>query len=53
MTSYYHSIIYLITLMVQARLTWLGHLFRIEENSPCKKIIFSQPEGSQKKEDPN
>jgi hypothetical protein len=24
----------------------------MEENSPCKKITFSQPEGSQKKERP-
>jgi hypothetical protein len=32
-----------------ARLRWLGHLVRMEENSPCKKITFSQPEGSQKK----
>jgi hypothetical protein len=31
------------------RLRWLGHLLRMEENSPCKKITFSQPEGSQKK----
>jgi hypothetical protein len=28
------------------RIRWLGHLVRIEENSPCKKIIFSHPEGS-------
>jgi hypothetical protein len=36
-----------------AKLRWLGYLVRIEENSPCKKIMFLQPEGSQKKEDPN
>jgi hypothetical protein len=28
---------------------WLGHLLRMEEKSPCKKITFSQPEGSRKK----
>jgi hypothetical protein len=28
-----------------ARIRWLGHLVRMEENSPCKKINFSQPEG--------
>jgi hypothetical protein len=32
-----------------ARIRWLGHLVRMEENSPCKKITFSQPEGSRKK----
>jgi hypothetical protein len=32
-----------------ARIRWLGHLVRMEENSPCKKVNFSQPEGSQKK----
>jgi hypothetical protein len=36
-----------------ARLRWLAHLVRMEENSPCKKITFSQPVGSRKKEDPN
>jgi hypothetical protein len=32
-----------------ARIRWLGHLVRMEENSPCKKISFWQPEGSLKK----
>jgi hypothetical protein len=34
-----------------ARLRWLGHLVRMEENSLCKKILvnFSEPEGSRKK----
>jgi hypothetical protein len=32
-----------------ARIRWLGHLVRMEENSPCKKITFSQTEGSRKK----
>jgi hypothetical protein len=36
-----------------ARIRWLGHLARMEENSPCKKVT-SQPEGSrEKREDPN
>jgi hypothetical protein len=35
-----------------ARIRWLGHLVRMEENSPCKKITFSQPEGSRKKGKP-
>jgi hypothetical protein len=34
-----------------ARIIWLGH-FRMEENSPCKKITFSQPEGSREKRRP-
>jgi hypothetical protein len=31
------------------RIRWLGYLVRMEENSPCKKVTFSQPEGSRKK----
>jgi hypothetical protein len=31
------------------RFRWLGHLVRTEENSTCKMIAFSQPEGSRKK----
>jgi hypothetical protein len=30
------------------RLRLLGYLVRMEENSPCKKATFSQPEGSRK-----
>jgi hypothetical protein len=32
-----------------ATLKWLGHLVRMGENSPCKKVTFSQPESSRKK----
>jgi hypothetical protein len=32
-----------------ARLKWLGHTVRMKDNAPCKKITFSQPEGSRKK----
>jgi hypothetical protein len=32
-----------------ARIRWLGHLVTMGENSPCKKITFSQPEGCRKK----
>jgi hypothetical protein len=34
------------------RISWLGHLVRMEGNSHCKKVTFFQPEGSQKKERP-
>jgi hypothetical protein len=34
-----------------ARLKWLGHVVSIEDK-PCKKITFSQPEGSRKKARP-
>jgi hypothetical protein len=37
----------IVSVIKVATLTWLGHLVRMEENSPCKKITFSQPEGSQ------
>jgi hypothetical protein len=29
-------------------LKWLGHIARMEDNAPCKKITFSQPEGRPK-----
>jgi hypothetical protein len=32
-----------------ARIGWLGHLVRMEEMSPCKKINSSHPKGSRKK----
>jgi sorting nexin-29 len=32
-----------------ARLKWLRHIVRMEDNAPCKEITFSQPEGSRKK----
>ena len=32
-----------------ARLKWLGPISRMEDNVPCIKIKFSQPEGSRKK----
>jgi hypothetical protein len=43
---------YIVKVIKVARIRWIGHLVRMEENSPCKKIIFSQPEGSRKKERP-
>jgi hypothetical protein len=35
-----------------SRLKWLGHIARMEDNAPCKKITFSQPEDSRKKGKP-
>jgi hypothetical protein len=32
-----------------ARLKCQGHIARMEDNAPCRKITFSQPEGSMKK----
>jgi hypothetical protein len=32
-----------------SRLKWSGHVARMEDNAPSKKITFSQPEGSRKK----
>jgi hypothetical protein len=31
------------------RLKWSGHIARMQDNVPCRKITFSQPEGSRKK----
>jgi hypothetical protein len=30
------------------RLKWLGHIARMEDNAPCKKTTFCQPEGRPK-----
>jgi hypothetical protein len=35
-----------------ARLKWLGHVARMEDKAPCKKIKFSQTEGIRKKGKP-
>jgi hypothetical protein len=35
-----------------ARFKWLGHIARMEDNVPCRKITFSQPKDSLKKERP-
>jgi hypothetical protein len=35
-----------------ARLKWLGHISRVEDNVPYMKITFPQPEGSRKQERP-
>jgi hypothetical protein len=32
-----------------ARIRWLGYVVRMEQNSPCKEVAFSQHEGSRKK----
>jgi hypothetical protein len=32
-----------------ARLKWLGHTARMEDNVPCRKTTFFQREGSRKK----
>jgi hypothetical protein len=42
----------IVTVIKVARIRWLGHLVRMEENSPYKKITFSQPEDSLKKRRP-
>jgi hypothetical protein len=31
------------------RIRWLGHLVRMDENSACKEITFSQPKGPRRK----
>jgi len=35
-----------------ARLKWLGHISRVEDNVPYMKITFPQPEGSRKQARP-
>jgi hypothetical protein len=42
-----------VTVIKVARLRWLGHLVRMEENSPCKKITSRSLKAVGKREDPN
>jgi hypothetical protein len=30
------------------RLIWLGHLFRMQEQSPCRKLTLHKPEGTRR-----
>jgi hypothetical protein len=39
----------IVRVIIVAKIRWLGHLFRMTKNSPCRKEMFSQPEGSWKK----
>jgi hypothetical protein len=39
----------MVKMIKMARLKWLGHIARMEDNASCKKIIFSQPEGRREK----
>lgn len=32
-----------ITVVKANRLRWLGHLFRADDNNPCKKVTFNDP----------
>jgi hypothetical protein len=41
--------LYIVRVIKVATLKWLGHLLRMGENSPCKKVTFSHPESSRKK----
>jgi hypothetical protein len=42
-----------VKVIIVARIRKLGHLVRMEENLPCQKVTFSQPEESWKKGRPN
>ena len=35
----------IIKVVKAARLRWLGHLWRTEENYPCRKLTFNNPDG--------
>jgi hypothetical protein len=34
---------YVINVVEANRLRWLGHLFRTDDNNPCKKVTFNDP----------
>ena len=38
----------LVTTIKIARLRWTGHIVRMQDNIPCKKITLDKPEGSRR-----
>jgi hypothetical protein len=45
----YLDVILIVSVMKIAKPKWLGHLARMEDNTPCRKTTLSQPESSRKK----
>jgi hypothetical protein len=43
----------LVTAIRISRLRWVGHIVRMEDNLPCKKITLDKPEGRRRAGRPN
>jgi hypothetical protein len=43
----------LVTAITISRLRWAGHIVRIEDNLPCKKITLDKPDGRRRVGRPN
>jgi hypothetical protein len=43
----------LVTAIRISRLRWAGHIVRMEDNLPCKKITLDKPEGRRQVGRPN
>jgi hypothetical protein len=43
----------LVTTIKITRLRWAGHIVRMQDNLPCKKITLDKPEGRRQAERPN
>jgi hypothetical protein len=44
---------YLVTTVKIARLRWAGHIVRMQDVIPCKKVTFGKPEGKRRTGRPN
>jgi hypothetical protein len=43
----------LVTIIRLTRLKWAGHIVRMQDNLPCKKITLAKPEGRRRARRPN
>jgi hypothetical protein len=43
----------LVTIIKITRLRWAGHIIRMQDNLPCKKITLDKPEGRRRAGRPN
>jgi hypothetical protein len=39
---------YIMNVIKLGRLRWLGQLFRVQEQNPCRKLILHKPEGTRR-----
>jgi hypothetical protein len=38
----------IVKMIIVGRLRWLGHIFRMQEQNPCRKLTLHKPEGTRR-----